>query len=311
MSNTLKVPFTVSTDIPLGRRAEAFVRDAGADVVIQSGFVPESIVEEKKPLQTYQHNGDRVLIAPPIGVRFLIEDGCRITYDRAPGVADREVLLFLLGSAWGALVYQRDLLPLHASGVIEGDAVTGFTGHSGAGKSTLSAQLAARGYPFFTDDVLIVDPSSLGDKAICFTGQKDLKLWENSFEFAGAERTGPVRDAEGFEKFYADPASQTDQSVGSLRRLYLLTEPKGSAVSDPISISPLKGGQAVLQMSAAVYRPNFAMDIVGRPKLYQWLGKLVQHVEVFDFKRPKEAAMFSDATDYLEEHMKSPTQAAA
>jgi len=63
------------------------------------------------------------------------------------------VRLYLLGSAWGALCYQRDLLVLHASAVrVDGRAVA-FCGRPGMGKSTLAAWLAESGHALVSDDL--------------------------------------------------------------------------------------------------------------------------------------------------------------
>jgi hypothetical protein len=86
-----------------------------------------------------------VLAVPEVG-RYRIEGGDEILVDQDRGAPDRNLRLFLLGSAFGALLHQRGLLPLHANAVqIDGKAVA-FMGASGAGKSTLAAWFYDQGY---------------------------------------------------------------------------------------------------------------------------------------------------------------------
>jgi len=58
-----------------------------------------------------------------VGVYRVLE-GRKIVVILEPGANQAEIRLFLLGSAWGALCYQRGLLVLHASAVrVDGEAV--------------------------------------------------------------------------------------------------------------------------------------------------------------------------------------------
>ena len=50
-------------------------------------------------------------LSPKVG-RYRIEAGNRITVESEPGVPERNVRLFLLGSAFGVLLHQRGLLPV-------------------------------------------------------------------------------------------------------------------------------------------------------------------------------------------------------
>lgn len=169
-------PFTLRADLNLGGRIEPYLKETGYDVLVEEGPVPDSLGPEANTAPAYQTAPGQFLLKIPNGLKFYVENGTKILYERPENVTNREVLLFLLGSTWGALCYQRDLLPLHASAVVHGEDVYAFTGQSGAGKSTLSAALSKRGHDFFSDDVLIIDPNTLGKESLCYAGQKDLKL---------------------------------------------------------------------------------------------------------------------------------------
>src|SRR5687767_37791 len=80
-------------------------------------------------------------------------DATSILVSPAPAVPEQNLRLYLLGSAFGALLHQRGLLPLHANAVeIDGKAVA-FMGASGEGKSTLAAWFHDRGFNIIADDV--------------------------------------------------------------------------------------------------------------------------------------------------------------
>lgn len=298
------VPFTVQADLSLGTRIMPYLADASADVVIEEGPVPEAISSPTDEGVSYSINDNQMLLAVPQGARYLIEGGDRIIYERN-GKSDREVALFLLGSAWGALCYQRSLLPLHASAVIVEGRVHAFTGPSGAGKSTLAAGLAQRGFSFFTDDILIIDPTELGRQTPCYSGQKDLKLWQNALNLTSSKSIGAVRDAESFAKFYALPKSTNEATVGTLATLSILMNEGVRRGKDPISTQPILGSEALLNLRSSIYRPRFAKAIWGLPKYYEVLSRLIKTVEIHSFDRPLVKTQFDTTTSHLADWLRS------
>jgi len=298
------VPFTIDTDLELGGRVEAYQRDGHADVTITCGFVPERLGGGMEAAdKSFEVAADRVLLRFEGGLRFLVEGGHKIVYNSKASHTNRDVLLFLLGSAWGALAYQRGLLPLHASAIIDQDNVYAFTGPSGAGKSTLSAALAGRGRRFFADDVLLVDPTSLDVEARCYAGQKDLKLWGDAFNLVPARRKMQVRERPDFDKFYAAVDNQADVSIGRLRRLYVLSSRQIQSDRPLCEIESVAGAMSLRELLAAVYRPEFAEAIVGRKTLYVWLAELIRHVNVAVFDRPLQPAYFDQGVDFINKEL--------
>jgi HPr Serine kinase C-terminal domain len=121
-------------------------------------------------------------------VRLHVASGVSIAVDPAPGAAIGDIRSYLLGSAMGALLHQRGLLPLHASAVeIDGKAVA-FCGASGAGKSSLALHLVKRGHRLISDDICAIDTAS--GAAQLWPGLINLKLWRESLEAAGEQHDG-------------------------------------------------------------------------------------------------------------------------
>ena len=297
MSNPVpEVPFTVDADLELGNAAAPWLRAHGADVVIRRGPVPETLADMEKEGAAWEYAPGRVLVKPPAGMRFLVEGGDTIRYATEPGVDDVDVRLFLLGSAWGALVLQRGLLPLHASAVCVGEDVFGFTGHPGAGKSTLAAALAARGRRFFADDVLVLDPASFADSVRCW-GYKDLKLWPDAVKMTGAASGQRVRTVPDLEKTYAAPAIASTRVSGRLRKLYVLIRRNSDR---PCQIKATTGLRSMVALRTAVYRRPYALAIAGEHQLYRWLAALAASVSVLRFERPFTHSQFDDTSAHMD-----------
>ena len=128
--------------------------------------------------------GEALLLTIPDVARYRIEGGTEIVVDAHPSAPDRNIRLYLLGLAFGALLHQRGLLPLHANAVeVDGKAVA-FMGESGAGKSTLAAWFHDRGHRIVADDVCVVGFSK-GGQAFAHPGLPRLRLWDEALEASG------------------------------------------------------------------------------------------------------------------------------
>ena len=309
-----EIPFAVSADFDLAPRPGLALRAQGADVTVRRAAVPDSLPDADARGPAWEHAGGRLLIRHPGGVRFLIEGGDRIRYEAKPGMTADEVGLFLFGSPWAALALQRGLLPLHASAVSRAGAVHAFTGGSGAGKSTLAAALGGYGLPFFTDDVLLLDPASDGVKeagARCY-GSGDLKLFPGAVALMDVDATlgEPIRA--DVLKRWAHPAHRSLRLVGGLRTLHLLSyRVVAPGAPEPCAIEPLTGRRAVVALYDALYRKRQALAIVGRRRLFGWLlTAAARQVQVSIFHRPRSERRFGQGVAYLAAALAGPTAGA-
>lgn len=305
----MSFPFSIATDIDLGPRLAASIVARDADVSIREGEVPESIEAEIQGV-AYQLRRDEFLLKVPDGSRMHVRDGREIVYQRGPDSGDRDVIIFLLGTAFGALCYQRGLIPIHASANIVDGGIVAFTGHSGAGKSTLAANLAQRGFPFFTDDTLIFDPAAAGDGAICYAGQKQLKLWRDAIKATGAEQLEPVREAGSIDKHYAVPPQPSELTVAPLRKLFILSRAKGN-VFQQNSLTRFRGTDALQIIRRNLYRPHYAEPLLGRKQLFLALKRLLETIEVYEFSRKLGDENYEPALDFISEAIQTVTPPSA
>lgn len=298
-----QVPFTITADLDLAGRVTPYIDHQAPDVRIYEDDIAPGLKSPRTRTPYYEVNNGQFMVKVPNGLRFLIEDGKTIRYARPENVSNREVLLFLLGSAWGALAYQRGLLPLHASAVIRDGNVFAFSGWSGAGKSTLTAALSQSGHDFFSDDVLIIDPKSLDQNAVCYAGQKDLKLWRNALNMIGITGKSLVRDDASFDKYYADPLRYSDQSAGILKELHLLTSRDVLSENSKCRVKSIKGANSIIRFNNTIYRYLYGVEIVGQKVLFEWLAALMQHVELMEFDRPFDPDFFPQSVSFMSSYL--------
>jgi hypothetical protein len=243
--------------------------------------------------------GALVLVVPDVG-RYCIADGSLITIDSEPGVPQRNVRLYLLGSAFGALLHQRGLLPLHANAVeIEGGAVA-FMGASGEGKSTLAAWFHDQGYRVLTDDVCVVKLSPDG-QALVAPGSQRLRLWKEALEASGRDPSQHRRSFEGrpdIQKFDV-PFEEQRGSVSErpLTAIYLLES------AETFSIERIQGAGAAEAVFSHTYRGGFVNTAGLQQEHWESAIQLMQRVPIFRINRPRDLGLLGEHGGLIREHV--------
>lgn len=250
-----------------------------ADVRIKIGKI------DVDPVKNAKRDSDLALLEIDGIGRYLVSEGREILLEPAPGAHDRNLRLYLLGSAMGLLLHQRGLLPLHANAVeIEGKAFA-FMGPSGSGKSTLAAWFHDRGLRIVADDVCVIGFDQRGHPH-ANPGLPRLRLWREVLELTGRD---PVR----FEHAYAGDPEWEKYDV-PLSADYVATTPVRLAAiyllerGDPMAIEPLSGVAAAKALFANTYRGEEVVRS-GKPREH-WEAcmRLVKRLPIFSIRRPWE-----------------------
>jgi hypothetical protein len=248
------------------------------DVTIELGSVP---TPDNAGPGINAANGALVLVIPDIG-RFSISGGNSIIIDAEPGTPERNIRLYLLGSAFGALLHQRGLLPLHANALDVGGKAVAFMGASGAGKSTLAAWLHKHGHRMIADDVCVVgfDDSGL---PYASPGLPRLRLWAEALELMGREREGLARSYVGDEEYdkFDLPIGPESAAFGEtpLAAVYVLER------GQEFSIEPLAGVDAAEAVFAHTYRGAYIHSVSGQRGHWAACIRLIRSIDVFRVKR--------------------------
>lgn len=256
--------FLIRSQLALPELSVADVGSAVHQVDIRRGTLPDP--ENMAWLASgVAADADRFWMDVPDVARVLVRSGNDIVVDPAAGADERDVRLFLLGSAMGALLHQRGLLPLHASVVeVDGGAVA-FMGTSGAGKSTVALHLVDQGHPMVSDDICAIEIKADG-VAVVHPGPPRMKLCQRSLAATGrsAAALAPVPGVR--EKYQLAVARTTADRVLPLRAVILLDHGETGAV---IRIT---GSAAVAALIANTFRGELVAPMErGRAHLDQCL----------------------------------------
>ncbi len=231
---------------------------------------------------------------PEVGA-YRVTHGREIRIAPDHGTCWREVRLFLLGSAWGALCYQRELLALHVSAVRVDNGAIAFCAHPQKGKSTLAAYLTEAGHPLVSDDLTRIEIPAQGLPLI-YPAARHLKLWWDALDALGWQSPSMVRDHYRFEKFYLPLDGNGQIQPLPLHAIYVLEWGE-------LGITQ-RTGQAALHglVSAATYRGTLLEPMGKMGWYYRQCLELIRRIPIWQFQRPRDLALMDQAVRYLQNH---------
>ena len=263
---------------------------------------PEVIITLRRPAAAAAP--DLPIVSPdeyyfhiPEAGAYRVRGGPEIIVTPAPKAGQRELRLFLLGSAWGALCYQHGFLSLHSSAIRVGDGAIAFCGSSGSGKSTTAAWLLNRGFLFAGDDLSRFDAPA-GGKPIIYPSATRLKLWREALGPLGRDHEGLERDHFRQEKYHIPLSGAKKRLPLPLHAIYLLEW-------GDTGLTRLTGRSALSRLiNAATYRGDLLEPMGRLAAHWEMCAALVRRVPVWEFRRPKDWGAMEEAMEVLLKHLK-------
>jgi hypothetical protein len=249
----------------------------------------DQVASEDDPINPEEYR----FTVPDVG-QFRICEGREIAITPVPGVEQNDIRLFLLGSAWGALCYQRGMLVFHASAVRVGDEAVMFCAPSDRGKTTLAAWLSKLGYSLVSEDLCNIDLPAQG-RPMIYPATPRLKLWEDALGALDLHNNKREQCRFRPEKYYLE--WQGHNRPLPLRAIYVLEW-------GDLGIKRLAGQEALARLlTAATYFNGDELEAMGQLETYtQQCLALVGRVPVFEFKRPRDLSVMDETVDFLKNH---------
>ena len=225
---------------------------------------------------------------------MLVKNGCEILID-ADGW-DRQVRTYLLGSAFGALLHQRGLMPLHANAVDIGGQAVVFSGHSGAGKSTLAAWFHDRGFDVLADDVSVIGWEA--GRPVVQPGVPRLRLWREALEASGREASAFERSFANTDKYDVPTEASGCRGPIPLAAIYFLARRS----QGELRVSELAGSAAVEALVANTYRGAYLKTIGRTGEHLMQCVRIAREVPVFRAERAWDLARLEEEALKLRDH---------
>lgn len=196
----------------------------------------------------------------------------------------RNVRLFLLATAFAALLLQRNMLPLHASAVVIQDKLVLVAGDSGAGKSTTTAGLAKNGYPIFSDDIVVLQKGESNDVSVT-ASYPMIKLWDDTLVNLEHEmfddRSFEIRP--GMDKYGIFFHENFITKSYPVSKIFILKKADCTEITHKI----LHGGKAFSELTNQIYRKGLLRSNHLKKLSFRLLTGLSQTCTIYEITRPE------------------------
>lgn len=264
-------------------------------VCIQISKVPDSLPNATFSGVRFQGSTNEFLLRVDKVALYLVKNGNTILIDPAKNASEKDIRLFLLGSAIGALIHQRGLLPFHGSSVIIHHQVVIFTGASGAGKSTLAASFIKKGFPIIADDVCVITLDDTSNPLV-HPGYPQMKLWADSLEKTGHKNHALIHVREGIKKFNLPVHPNFHTKPEILNGIYIIAAKN----TEGLKMETLKGIEKFNAIKNNTYRLNYIKGTGTTPSHFKHIEAMARLCFVKKIERPAKGFHLSDLTELIE-----------
>lgn len=244
------------------------------DVTIRLGFVPNTLNNSSYKGACFEALPGLLLLKVLNVARYLVSEGNDIVIEPLPGADENSIRLFLLGSALGALLHQRSILPVHGSAAIINNSGVIFAGISGSGKSTLLAYLISKGYKAITDDIAAV--TFYDDIPFILPGLHQIKLWHDSLLKLKMFKKNLQKVRNELDKYQLPIEPLLHDQKINLKRIYVLNVKNEKG----ISVQPVSGIEKFTLLKNQTFRFNFIKGLKQEKTHFMLCNKLASSVEV-------------------------------
>lgn len=213
-----------------------------------------------------------------------------------------DILSFLTGPVFGAILRLKNITCLHASVVAVKDRAIAIIGPKGAGKSTLVAELAAQGFAVLSDDLA---PLYL-NKGVFYIhpGYPMIRLWPNSIKQYSSLSFNSLPRVLSFTEKRFVPLSLNNGIKQwhfqthplPLHSVYLLGD---RTTEKEHKLQCLQQSNSFFSLTQNVYA-EYLLEQSSRSSDFLLLGKLASSVSLWQVKRPNCLSSVTDLCRILE-----------
>ncbi len=267
------------------------------DIDIRWGLVPVVLEESRKTTRSFQAKPGVLLLTAPQVARILVSNGNEVVVELLPEAKEIMVRSFILGSTFAALLHQRGLLPLHASGIRAGEKCVLFCGRRGTGKSTLASIFMQRGYVLHADDICVIGVNPEG-KPLVYPAYPQLKLWGETLEKMG-QKPAAYRPVLSFPDKFAVPAPHFNPEPLPIKKIFILSPHD----FEHIEITPITGINKYKALKFQTFRRKFPEGLGTVESHFNTAAIVGKQVPMYRVHRPKNQFLLNELADILEKNI--------
>ena len=272
--------------------------EAVPDIQIIKGSVPEQGIDADSDDAYEQSTGGEFWLNVEQVARYWIRHGREILIEPYPEADEASIRVYLLGSAIGALLFQRGLLLIHGNAIeVDGGCLV-CVGDSGAGKSTLAAAFLQQGHRLLADDVVPVDADGLATP-----GFPRIKLWGDTARQLGMETEGLRRIMPDMDKYHVPLGQRFCDSPLPVKWVYVLQ----AWDRDEFALQPFDGMARFEPLHENTYRVHFLEAMALKPKHLMQVAALAGRIRMARILRPAQGFRLPERVRFILDDIQNPS----
>lgn len=190
----------------------------------------------------------------------------------------QDIITFLLGSPFGAILIQNDFLVFHGNALVKNGKAIIFLGHTGAGKSTIAYALMRQGWKLLADDLVALD-----GEGFVLPGVKRIKLWEDAMKAFELDIRCFQKCRENINK-YLIKGEIIDEAMhpAKLKSIFILNEKKKVDSFSKDLIIPIKSQkEKTLFLRNHTFRPRFVRALGKEGLNFLAISKFIDRFPIY------------------------------
>lgn len=277
---------------------ELLSSDIDTEIKIEFGETPVELQNPIKKGLRFQAAENEFLLHVDNVASFYVKNGDSITIKKKENADDDSVRLFLLGSALGALLMQRDMIPMHGSTVKIDDYCIVITGVSGVGKSTLAAQFFKQDYQILSDDVSAIKLEN--KQAFIVPSYPQIKLWADAIRKFNDNPGSHRKLRDNIEKFGIKIHKQYYTKPLPVKAVFILNTKN----TEGIDFDEVKGIEKFNALRRNTYRFQFVDGLNKQKEHFQTINQIASLIKVYRITRPRKGFNAEELKNIIIEKLK-------
>lgn len=269
------------------------------DIMISYGSMPKEISCQIADGEYYNFEKDKMWFMVRNISRYYIHSGNTIIVEPYNNSNSHDVKTFLLGSAFGMLLFQRNIVAIHGGTVVVNGQALIITGNQGAGKSTLTSGFRNKGYSFMADDVSVTCIGKNGIPMV-YPGYPQQKLCGDALREMRYNTDCFKRIDEGRDKYVIPVYSSFIKEPIPLGGIYEITV----ADCSKVEIEEITGIDKLRLFMKNIYRVEVLQYTGMNAQYFKECVNIAKMIPVFRIKRPKGRFTVDDQISVIEKTLR-------
>lgn len=265
--------------------------DVNYEINICTGITPINVLKSiEQGINIYLNYKEIWFNIKYVGT-FLIYNGNTIIVDKDKNADIEDIKAYLLGTALGMILFQRNTLAIHGGTIVINNKTLTIIGEPGAGKSTLTTALRLNNHLFMADDVSVINDnfmmnSSYPQQKLCKDTMLKLGYSLNQFKKIDDDREKykiPVK-----EDFVSRPVK-----IGAICEIKIGDNSK-------VEIEEINGKEKLLILLNNIYRIELIKKSGIQPEYFKKCLEIAQNIKFYRMYRPRDKYTVNEQINLLE-----------